>query len=90
MNRQQALAEGLEDHLADQAIADAFKALVDLTVEIMDPCCRDCGWLDWAKQERREMHRLYNRLTKVETECVITYEEPFTDEELDLIESANA
>lgn len=90
MTRQNALAEGLEDHLADQAIADAFKAFVDLTVEIMDPCCHDCGWLDWAKHERRGALRAYRKLTKTETECVVTFEEAFSDDELDLIEALNA
>lgn len=49
--RREALAEGLADYEAERAEADALADVGYWTASTADPCCRDCGWLTYAKQE---------------------------------------
>jgi hypothetical protein len=88
LNRQAALAEGLADHENDLAIEEALAAFIDWQCQVWDPCCADCGWLDWAKQERKAALRQYRKLTQAESECVVSFEPVVFDDDRDMLVAA--
>lgn len=45
------ISEGLADHALDQEEADAREEMIRWAVRVVDPCCLDCGYLSYAKQE---------------------------------------
>ena len=43
--------EGLADFALEREEADAREEMIRWSVRVADPCCRDCGFLTYAKQE---------------------------------------
>ena len=51
------LAEGWADWLDERAEADALADVVYWSIQVMDPCCYDCGWYGYAREKLRDAHR---------------------------------
>lgn len=51
LTARRAVAEGLADHQDEQADIETLADIFRWVERVDDPCCRDCGWLELAKQE---------------------------------------
>ena len=51
------IAEGLADYDLERQEADAREQLLRWAVRVADPCCRECGYLAYARQELRAARR---------------------------------
>ena len=51
------IEEGLDEYVVECKIEEAQAILDELAMEIADPCCRDCGYLDHLLVEQREWRR---------------------------------
>lgn len=47
------IAEGLVDYALDREEADAREQMIRWSADVADPCCRECGFLTYARQELR-------------------------------------
>jgi hypothetical protein len=47
------IAEGLTDYALEREEADAREAMINWCVRVAFPCCRECGYLTYARQEQR-------------------------------------
>ena len=47
------IMEGLADYVLEREEADAREDMIRWAVKVADPCCRDCGYLTYARQELR-------------------------------------
>jgi hypothetical protein len=47
------IVEGLADYALEREEADAREEMIRWAVRVADPCCRDCGYLRYARQEHR-------------------------------------
>lgn len=45
------IAEGLVDYALEREEADARADMIRWAVRLVNPCCRDCGYLTYARQE---------------------------------------
>jgi hypothetical protein len=45
------IAEGLADYDLEREEVEARAALIDWAARVADPCCRECGFLTYARQE---------------------------------------
>jgi hypothetical protein len=45
------IAEGLVDYELDREEADARASMIRWSVNVADPCCHECGFLTYARQE---------------------------------------
>lgn len=46
-----AIAEGLTDYELDREESDAREQVIHWSTAVVDPCCRECGYLTYAKEE---------------------------------------
>jgi hypothetical protein len=53
MTLKDAIIEGLADYAMEREEADARETMIRWTVRVADPCCHDCGFLAYARQELR-------------------------------------
>ena len=47
------IAEGLADYEQDREEAEAREQMLHWSAQVAAPCCRDCGWLAYAREELR-------------------------------------
>jgi hypothetical protein len=47
------IAEGLADHGLEREEAEAREEMLRWSAHVADPCCRECGFLSYARQELR-------------------------------------
>jgi hypothetical protein len=47
------ITEGLADYALEREEADARADMIRWVVAVADPCCRDCGYLTYAKENLR-------------------------------------
>ena len=52
-----AIAEGLEDYDLDREECDARAQMIRWAAVVASPCCRDCGYLAYAREELRSALR---------------------------------
>lgn len=57
MMKQNEIAEGLVDYELEREEADAREDMIRWAARVVNPCCRDCGYLAYAKQELRAARR---------------------------------
>ena len=79
--------EQLGEHYVESELAWLRKVIIDAICDMLDPCCRDCGWLDWIKfeiVELRKRERLFRRLANLPD--LDTFEEWRCDDALTLQE----
>lgn len=57
MREQDEIEEGLADHELERQEADAREQLLRWAVRVADPCCPECGYLAYARQELRAARR---------------------------------
>jgi hypothetical protein len=48
-----AIAEGLDDYVLDREEREAREQMIHWAAIVASPCCRDCGYLSYAKEELR-------------------------------------
>lgn len=51
------IAEGLADYELDREEADARADMLRWAVAVADPCCRDCGYLTYAREQLGDARR---------------------------------
>lgn len=51
------IAEGVADYELEREEADARETMITWAVRVEAPCCDDCGFLDYAREELRAAHR---------------------------------
>jgi hypothetical protein len=55
----------LDEYTVERELDELRSVIVSVYVDMLDPCCRDCGYLDWLKYEAtvlRKRERLLKRL----------------------------
>jgi hypothetical protein len=52
-----AIAEGLADYASALEEMDAREQMIRWSAAVVDPCCRECGYLTYAKEELHAARR---------------------------------
>lgn len=57
------IEDGIDEYDAECKIGEIRAILAEISAEIDDPCCEDCGYLDHLLVERKTYSRYLEKLT---------------------------